>query len=80
MNYNQFLKTVDQVSANFSWRYGQALMNVLYTVWPEKYHEITDSGNDPYYREDVVPKTLKVLKEQWRPTQCPTQIIKIEPT
>ena len=65
MNYEQFLKTVDQTSANFSWRYGQALMNVLYTVWPEKYKELTNSELDCYYKEDLVPTTLKLLKEEW---------------
>ena len=69
MTYNEFIKTVDQVSANFSWRYGQALMNVLHSVWPEKYEEITNLELDCYYREDLVPATLKFLKGDWNPTK-----------
>jgi len=68
MNYEQFVKTVDQVSANFSWRYGQALMNVLHSVWPEKYEELTNLELDCYSREDLVPATLKFLKGDWKPT------------
>jgi hypothetical protein len=68
MNYNEFLKTIDQVSANFSWRYGQSLMNVLHGVWPEKYNEITGSEFDPYYTDKYVPYILNILKENWNPT------------
>jgi hypothetical protein len=68
MTYDEFIKTVDQTSANFSWRYGQALMNVLYSVWPEKYEELTNLELDCYFREDLVPATLKFLKGDWRPT------------
>jgi hypothetical protein len=68
MKYDEFIKTVDQTSANFSWRYGQALMNVLHSVWPEKYEEINNLELDCYYREDLVPTTLKFLKGDWRPT------------
>jgi hypothetical protein len=69
MNYNEFLKTIDQVSANFSWRYGQALMNVLHGVWPEKYNEITESEFDPYYTDKYVSYILNILKENWNPTE-----------
>ena len=68
MTYQEFLKLVDQTSNNLNWRYGQSLMNVLYSVWPEKYNEITQSGDDPYYREDQISQTLKSLKENWKPT------------
>ncbi len=68
MKYDEFIKMVDQTSANFSWRYGQALMNVLHSVWPEKYEEITNLELDCYYREDLVPAALKFLKGDWNPT------------
>jgi len=68
MKYEQFLKTVDQTSANFSWRYGQSLMNILHTIWPEKYEELINLELDCYYREDIVPATLKFLKSDWKPT------------
>ena len=68
MKYEQFRKTVDQTSANFSWRYGQSLMNILHTIWPEKYEELINLELDCYYREDIVPATLKFLKGDWKPT------------
>jgi hypothetical protein len=68
MNYEEFVKLVDQTSKNFNWRYGQALMNVLHGVWPSKYHELTDLELDCYYREDLVAATLKFLKNEWKPT------------
>jgi ribonuclease I len=69
MTYQEFVKLVDQTSNNFDWRYGQALMNVLHGVWPEKYNQIVDSDNDPYYRDDNVPRVLKLLSENWKPTK-----------
>ena len=68
MKYDEFLKLVDRTSNNFNWRYGQALMNVLSTVWMDKCQQITDSGNDPYYDERYVPEVLKDLKDNWNPT------------
>jgi hypothetical protein len=70
MKYNEFIKTVDQTSINFNWRYGQTLMNILHGIWPEKYKEITESDNDPYYREDNVSKILKLLQDNWNPTNA----------
>lgn len=69
MTYEEFIKLVDQTHNQFNWRYGQSLMNVLHTIWPEKYNEITDSEYDPYYRDDMVSHTLKILKENWNPTK-----------
>jgi hypothetical protein len=69
MNYEEFVRTVDQTSSNFNWRRGQALMNVLYTIWPEKYEAITETENDPYYMDDIVLKTLDILKNNWNPTR-----------
>ena len=68
MTYQEFVKLVDQTSNNFNWRYGQSLMNVLHGVWPEKYNQIVDSDNDPYYSDDTVPKVLQLLKQDWKPT------------
>lgn len=68
MTYKEFVKLVDQTSNNFNWRYGQALMNVLYSIWPEKYTEIVNSGLDPYDRENIVSETLKNLEQNWHPT------------
>lgn len=68
MTYKEFTKLVDQTSNNFNWRYGQSLMNVLHGVWPEKYHEITLSGSDPYYNDNFVSTTLDMLESNWKPT------------
>jgi len=68
MSYEEFLKEIDRTSSYFNWRYGQALMNVLHSIWPEKYEEITNLELDCYYREDMVPATLKFLKADWKPT------------
>ena len=66
MSYEEFIKLVDNTSINFNWRYGQALMNVLHGIRPEKYREIVESDHDPYYIEDNVSKTLKKLQEDWK--------------
>jgi hypothetical protein len=68
MSYEDFVKLVDQTHNQFNWRYGQSLMNVLHSVWPKKYEEITNLELDCYYREDIVPATLKFLKGDWKPT------------
>lgn len=68
MTYQDFIKLVDQTSSHFSWRYGQSLMNVLHGVWPEKYQEIVESDLDPYYTEKNVSKILKLLQDNWNPT------------
>lgn len=68
MSYDEFVKEVDRTSQYFNWRYGQALMNMLHTVWPEKYTEIINLELDCYHRDDKVPATLKFLKLDWNPT------------
>lgn len=65
MTYQAFVKIVDQTSNNFNWRYGQALMNVLYTVSKEKYNEICDSELDSYNDDSVIPKLLRLLEDDW---------------
>ena len=51
MKYDEFLNLVDRTSNNFNWRYGQALMNVLYSTRPEKYEEINNLKLDCYDNE-----------------------------
>ena len=67
MKYDEFLKLVDQTKNNLNWRYGQALMNVLSTVWLDKHQKIAESCNDPYCDERYVPEVLKNLKDNWSP-------------
>ena len=68
MSYEEFLKEIDRTSSYLNWRYGQSLMNVLHGIWPEKYEELVNLELDCYYREDIVPATLKFLKADWKPT------------
>ena len=66
ITYKEFLTLVDQTYKNFNWRYGQSLMNVLYTTWPEKYNELITNSNDCYYDENKISIVLDELKKSWR--------------
>lgn len=46
-------------------RWGQKLMNLLATVWPEKYREITGSKLDCFYDDTRVDALLSHLSENW---------------
>ncbi len=53
-------------------RPGQALMNYLHEVWPEKYNEISSMDNaelkentDCFYNDRKIPACLKHLREKW---------------
>jgi len=65
MIYKEFIKLVDQTSNNFNWIYGQALMNVLHSVWKDKYNEIYNSELDCYDNETVIPKLLSLIENDW---------------
>jgi hypothetical protein len=66
MNYDEFLELVDKTKINFNWRYGQSLMNTLYSIYPEKHDEVINLELDGYYKEDTVPATLKFLQYHWK--------------
>jgi hypothetical protein len=66
MTYEEFVKLVDQTHNQFNWRYGQSLMNVLHSVWPEKHEELTSLELDCYYNEEMVPATLRFLKNEFK--------------
>lgn len=66
ITYKEFLTLVDQTYNNFNWRYGQSLMNVLYSTWPEKYNELTANNNDCYNDENKVSIVLDELKQSWK--------------
>lgn len=80
MTFEQFLKKVDDtfmscqaarskptkpISVSNQWRYGQALMNVLYDVWPEKYMDITDTMYDCFYSNKHIDLTIEKLQREW---------------
>lgn len=78
MTFEEFVSKVDdtfmnhqasrsggKISAANQWRYGQALMNVLYDVWPEKYMDITDTMYDCFYSNKHIDLTIDKLKREW---------------
>lgn len=66
MKFEDFIKLVDQTYNRFNWRYGQTLMNVLYSVDKEKYAELADTENDCYYYDDRVKSTIEILTKIWK--------------
>lgn len=46
-------------------RYGQALMNFLYLVSPEKYELVTGKDIDPFYRDELIPEFINFLSDTW---------------
>ena len=70
MTFEQFSDMVDEAfmgnqSLSNRWRYGQSLMNVLWQTYPDKYEDIIGTEYDCFYSNEIVPKTLKKLKEEW---------------
>lgn len=65
MTYIEYLDLVDKTYNSFNWRYGQTIMNVLYSVWKEKYNELLASENDCYYDDSMVSMTLDKLEKEW---------------
>lgn len=47
-------------------RKGQSLFNYLHFVNPDLANEIRATEYDCFYNDDLVPKTLKYLKENWK--------------
>lgn len=81
MTFKEFLSKVDEfflggqvyrqqpnepISVSNQLRYGQALMNVLYDVWPEKYNEIKGTDIDCFYSNSTVNLTLSKLEQEWK--------------
>jgi hypothetical protein len=46
-------------------RMGQFLMNVLHRVRPDLYRQLTNTDEDPFYRDDLIPDALAWLEENW---------------
>jgi hypothetical protein len=65
MIFEEFLKLVDQTYDSFNWRYGQCLMNVLYSVDKTKYENLLATENDCYYDDSMVRITLDKLQKEW---------------
>lgn len=69
ITFNEFLVKVDKEyfsrPCTDKLRYGQILMNELYNVWPDKYHEITGSEYDCFYNDDNISLILGNLRKFW---------------
>lgn len=46
-------------------RYGQAIMNRLHEIWPEKYNEVTGTELDCFYDDKKAADLLDHLAEVW---------------
>lgn len=67
MTFEQFLNRVDKVyyENEFELRHGQAVMNVLHQIWPDKYKEISGGDYDCFYDDGTVQFTLDYLERVW---------------
>jgi hypothetical protein len=46
-------------------RLGQTLMSHLYNTWPAEYFRITNTTVDCFFRDDLIPETIKHLEKFW---------------
>jgi hypothetical protein len=46
-------------------RYGQCLMNLLFTANRAEYDKIRGTDLDCFYRDDIARKTIKYLEEKY---------------
>lgn len=69
ITFNEFLVKVDKEYFSRPYtdelRYGQILMNELYNVLPDKYHEITGTEHDCFYNDDNINWVLNNLRKFW---------------
>lgn len=68
MTYNEFYselynKIIPNTPKHI--RVGQAIMNYLHKIWPEKYKEILATDRDCFYDDKVIEKTLYYLAGTW---------------
>jgi hypothetical protein len=67
ISFKDFLQLADDTYNHYSFelRYGQTIMNTLYSVWPEKYKELVASKEDCFYDDSMVKLTLDKLEKAW---------------
>ena len=46
-------------------RKGQSLINYLAKIWFNEYKRITSTEDDCFYVDDLIPRTLDHLKQNW---------------
>ncbi len=69
--FKDFLDLVDKTynDHSFELRYGQTVMNVLYSVWPDKYKEFVGTKFDCFYDDGSVRFALDELEKTWTDLQ-----------
>ena len=67
ISFKDFLQLAHDTYNHYSFelRYGQTIMNTLYSVWPEKYKELVASKEDCFYDDSMVKLTLDKLEKAW---------------
>jgi hypothetical protein len=67
LSFEQFLNRVDKVyyENEFELRYGQVLMNVLHSIWPDQHKKIVKSDLDCFYDDGTARSTLDYLEKAW---------------
>lgn len=59
MTENEFhTKVTDAMSDNPRWRYGQAVFNVMYDLFPERANKYRGSHIDPFYKDNVAAEFI----------------------
>ena len=59
MDYESIINVIELTKAQLvNWRYGQTVFNVLYFHYPVFADSIRATELDPFYRDDIAPKTL----------------------
>lgn len=73
-SYDDYLELVKQATHDHpSWRYGQALFNVLWGIKPELCNLARDEGYDPFYadhrhepmRRMIINGFLELVRANW---------------
>jgi hypothetical protein len=67
LSFEQFLNRVDKVyyENEFELRYGQVLMNVLHSIWPDQHKKIAKTDLDCFYDDGTARSTLEYLEKEW---------------
>lgn len=63
MNYQDFVDEAGRyfVASMPHLRYGQALMNYLWTYSPDVYNDVVSAKCDPFYDDAIVPEFLNFV-------------------
>lgn len=67
MTFDQFMIIVDEYYCQYpEMRFGQALMNCLWTIDPQMYNFIKETKIDCFYDTTIAEKTIAFLKKNWQ--------------